>query len=89
MARDDGDNGDELPSVDHGPLNEGPWEKWVSEISLASNKNGFMRLVSQVPKKVWVFEIILVSAKNRSVGVFSLVIQNLFIFFWGGKGIEF
>ena len=23
---DDG-GGDELPSVDHGPLNEGPWEK--------------------------------------------------------------
>ena len=21
------DYGDELPSVDHGPLNEGPWEK--------------------------------------------------------------
>ena len=25
-----GDGGDELASVDHGPLNEGPWEK-VSE----------------------------------------------------------
>ena len=26
---DEGDDGDEdeLPSVDHGPLNEGPWEK--------------------------------------------------------------
>ena len=27
MAEDDGDDVDELPSVDHGPLNEGPWEK--------------------------------------------------------------
>ena len=23
----DGDDDDEFPSVDHGPLNEGPWEK--------------------------------------------------------------
>ena len=27
MAEDYDD--DELPSVDHGPLNEGPWEKYV------------------------------------------------------------
>ena len=31
MAEYEGDDGDgdedELPSVDHGPLNEGPWEK--------------------------------------------------------------
>ena len=29
---DEGDDGDEdedeLPYVDHGPLNEGPWENW-------------------------------------------------------------
>ena len=32
----EGDDG-ELPSVDHGPLNEGPWEK--AEISLVANIN--------------------------------------------------
>ena len=26
---DEEEEGDELPSVDHGPLNEGPWEKEV------------------------------------------------------------
>ena len=33
MAEYEGDDGDgdedELPSVDHGPLNEGPWEKHI------------------------------------------------------------
>ena len=28
---DEEEEEDELPSVDHGPLNEGPWEKVVAE----------------------------------------------------------
>ena len=27
MAEEDEEDDDELPSVDHGPLNKGPWEK--------------------------------------------------------------
>ena len=30
MAEYDDEDEDELPSVDHGPLNEGPWEKGQS-----------------------------------------------------------
>ena len=30
MAEEDEGDEDELPSVDHGPLNEGPWEKYQS-----------------------------------------------------------
>ena len=31
MAEYEEEEDDELPSVDHGPLNEGPWEKTYSE----------------------------------------------------------
>ena len=40
MAEEDDD--DELPSVDHGPLNEGPWEKQraISLVEIKDTKEG-------------------------------------------------
>ena len=36
-----------MPYVDHGPFNEGPWEKWVYEISLTTTKNRYLRAISK------------------------------------------
>ena len=41
MAGDGDGDDDELPSVDHGPLNEGPWEKFYLQIGM-NNQGGIM-----------------------------------------------
>ena len=37
MAEDGGEEEGKLPRVDHGPLNEGPWEKYT-DTNTASDK---------------------------------------------------